>query len=103
MFEGVVRRCGVGCGVWAASPARPRRARRGALSAALQGEQPRALRCGVGKRTRDLKVMLAALVLMRAVLGAGLPRGSALHVLSAEITTPRHATVSHHRPRAMWH
>ena len=40
---------------------------------------------GLGKRTRDLKVMLAALALMRAVLGAGLPRGSVLQVLSAPL------------------
>ena len=54
--------------VWAASPTRPRRARRGALSAALQGElRPRALSCGLGKRTLDLKVMLAAFALMRAI------------------------------------
>ena len=40
---------------------------------------------GLGKRTRDLKVMLAALARMRAVLGAGLPRGSVLQVLSAPL------------------
>ena len=72
--------------VWAASPTRPRRARRGALSAALLGElRPRALSCGLGKRTLDLKVMLAAFALMRADLGAGLPRGSVLQVLSAPL------------------
>ena len=68
----------------AASPTRPRRARCSALSAALQGEQPEGPKMGFGKRTRDLKVMLAALALMRAILGAAQPRGSVLHVLSAE-------------------